>query len=203
MFLVEHRVNFPLKIIKSDYAELDVQIDQYDQLVVRHDPDGDGILLDWYLEKSAHKKFFVDIKQNMSTRYYERMVAAFGDRLLGLFDVPYPALHYITKAGLPVYHRLSEAEVANESAYYWLDPLVSQELPTFKSLLKSTPSYAQIILCCPSLHGANWREVENFLSWVKLEMLLGQGQKIQGIVTKEIERARQIIFKEHVETSYD
>jgi hypothetical protein len=183
MKIIEHRVNKPIVDIKTPYAEIDIHINKHGDVVVRHEPiDEDYYSLDEYLCISKHEKFFVDIKQNLDVDYLKKIIEEFGDRLLGLFDLPLPSAYYAAEAGIEFYGRLSEFEpVSHLTNKYWVDPLRTQYLLDYLNLLEDLDGDCCAIICCPSLHGHNLGFCKPFWHWLKFE---NKWDIIEGIVTK-------------------
>ena len=131
MLVIQHRVNSPLSLgtnlyhLKSKFVEVDVHIKYNGEVVVKHSPDDrhSELPIKDYFKAMEYPylpnhvdKYFVDIKQNMDVYYLKKIVNIFGDKLLGLFDVPFPSSFYANKAGLPIYRRISEYE-ANDTTF--------------------------------------------------------------------------------------
>jgi hypothetical protein len=186
MLVIQHRANSPYIIAQSDIAEIDVQIDNLGRVVVGHEPDGINIAAEMFLESTAFDKFFLDIKQNLSSEQYEKIKRAFKGRYIGLFDVPMPAGYYLSK-NTNFYSRLSEYEEATGlTTNFWLDPLTSWAVETYDWLLNQTFDGNGVIVACPSLHEQTVLQCKPIWNWIK-----ENDSKIKGIVTKH-----PSIFKE-------
>jgi len=188
MLIIQHRANNLIDPITSDVAEIDVHIDTCGDIIIKHSVDEPGWDLDEYLLSSKHKKFFVDIKQNLDVEYYKKIEEEFGDRLIGLFDVPFPSSFYANKERLPIYRRISEYE-SNDTNFYtrfWIDPLLSWGPEKYSTLISRNIMYGKIIVACPSLHGQPIEVCK------KLWRYLEQRKDIEGIVTKYVDEFRRI-----------
>lgn len=195
MLVIQHRANELTIPITSDAAEIDVHIDTYGDIVVKHDPDASGWKLDYFLSCTKHKKFFVDIKQNLSIHYYKKIIEAFGNRLIGLFDVPFPSAYELAWNNVDFYARLSEYEMApvKLTNKFWLDPLANWDELTYSYLLHSLLCEDKVMICCPSLHGRPIEECRVIWDWMKNQTLVAKHDRIQGIVTKHVEEARSVL----------
>lgn len=197
MLVIQHRVNELGAPAFTDVAEIDVHIDKYGRILVKHCPDEEGSTLSYYLSSSKHKKFFVDIKQNLSVEHYKKIIKAFGDRLFGLFDIPMPAAYFTDREGIDFYHRLSQFEDAsylskNSGNKYWLDPLGNWpgecDLHTYSHLLGNILYSDFVVIACPSLHN---RGLQACIDVWKLAA--GNKDKVVGIVTKYPKECREIV----------
>lgn len=188
MLIIQHRANNLTDPVTSDIAEVDIHIDMNGDIVVKHDPSDSGWQLDYFLACTKHKKFFVDIKQNLSVDYYNKIIEEFGDKLIGLFDVPFPSSFFANKEKLPIYRRISEYE-SNDTNFYtrfWIDPLLSWGPEKYSILISRNIMYGKIIVACPSLHGQSIEVCK------KLWRYLEQRKDIEGIVTKYVDEFRRI-----------
>jgi hypothetical protein len=200
MKIFAHRVNDwkPGNIHAAHGAEIDVQIADNGDIVAKHDPCWNQvppILVKNIIENSGYDKFFVDIKQNLSVKFLEQIAVAFGDKLHGLFDVPYPSAYYARHLGVPIYQRLSEFEpYLNLTNMFWLDPLMSCTCDKYDKLLHGLPKDSKVMICSPELHGQI--TVPAVWDWLKYKLKEGDS-RIEGLVTKAPDRAL-IYFKEYV-----
>jgi hypothetical protein len=192
MKIFAHRVNDwkPGNIHGIYGAEIDVQFSDTGKIVAKHEPYGNQvppIPIENVLKHSGFDKFFVDIKQNMDTKYLQKIVDLFGDKLHALFDVPYPSMFFCIREQLPVYGRISEQESAIDGVKgYWLDPLEDTSLDKYTSLLAQVPHNSKVIVCSPDLHLEPFHDV-----WEWLQFRINSGDtRIEGIVTKQIMNAK-------------
>ena len=194
MLVIEHRANFLSYPKKSNLGEIDVHLLEDGVFGVKHDIDGHGWELESFLERSNREKFFVDIKQNLPTDVYERLIKIMGDKLIGLFDVPMPAAYFLAKKGVKFYERLSELEnPTNLTDRFWLDPLANQVVPHFERLLWETTANQKFIYASPELHGHSFLEASN--AWGALKAFVSTENryaKLEGIVTKYPEEFTKI-----------
>lgn len=193
MKIIQHRCNLPflpLKMlgIQPEYVEIDVHIDNRGNVVIKHNPDDDSYPVNGFNSylgcMQGIKGFLVDIKQNLPVEYLERIVKAFGSRLLGLIDVPWPSVYYARQAGLDVIGRVSEYEQPNRIFdRFWLDPLESWTCDEYMDLLDDIQcdTGGSAIIAAPSLHGGT-EQHDVFL----MEKLIEHDDDgvIEGIVTK-------------------
>lgn len=198
MLIIQHRANSLHHAVLSDAAEIDVHLTESDGFIVKHNIDECGWELSSFLERTRYKKFFVDIKQNLEVEHYRRLVKLFGDRLIGLFDVPFPSAYYAEQAGLPIYHRFSEVESPFGTGFaefrggfrpnkIWFDPLMAQDDCQF-GMMFLPPHNVKMIVACPSLHGHPFDsciKVWNFIRERTYKL------NIEGIVTKHTTEAQE------------
>jgi hypothetical protein len=188
MLVIQHRVNVIYTEHSAQYAEVDVQVADDGSLVIKHNPDDYPVSLESYLKWSKFDGYFVDIKQNMDVKYIKYIAEAFGDKLLGLFDIPMPSVFFTPHLNLPIYLRVSELEPYNKNfRHIWLDPLKSYSPSRYGGLLNLLPHYTdiQVIVACPSLHGKTMRECKEVWEYLKKH-------NIQGIVTKHVKECTKI-----------
>jgi len=200
MKIFAHRVNDwkPGNYTGAHGAEIDVQFLNDGRIVAKHDPYHGlppGNIAN-ILEYSGYDKFFVDIKQQLEVKHLEKIAYIFGDKLHGIFDVPFPLQYYASRTNLPIYQRLSEWEPAsNLTGRYWLDPLMACSSWKYQKLLSTVKKGEKVMLCSPELHGQSCNIVDVWM-WVE-ERLKDGDERIEGIVTKLPDRALEI-FKEYV-----
>lgn len=187
MLIIQHRVNELEIPVYSKYGEIDIHLNFYDELHVNHDVQGPGWKLENFFEKTEFEKFFVDIKQNLPVEDLQRIVEIFDERLIGIFDVPFPSAYYAMKAGCPIYFRRSEYEpMHSEFDKYWLDPLTRWDPNIYASLL---PHKGEVIIACPSLHGRLTKECREVWNWIRRV----DDSRIKGIVTKHVKECGEIL----------
>lgn len=185
--IIAHRVNhWNVRNKHGVYgAEIDVQVMNDGTIKAVHDPN------DWrpgsiseIFDYAGYYKFFVDIKQNLDVRFLRRIVDLFEDRLIGLFDVPWPSAYYARRAGLPIWERLSEYEpVRGKCKRFWLDPLRGWHSSKYERLLKQVPRGSKVIVCSPELHEESQSsELISCWGWIKDNVANG---RIYGLVTKK------------------
>lgn len=188
MKIIQHRVNGAGGLRpRSKWAEIDVHVDHNGNLIAKHDPDDP-----WptYAESyvPSWDGFFVDIKQNLRVEYYNKIAELFGSKLIGLFDVPFPAAYFLAKSkpAYPVYYRYSELEKQQYFAtHLWLDPIVSQDFYAYANLINDAMSYTKsIIVAAPSLHGGSLNDDKNIYWLLKNMGRQNNGLPIDGLVTK-------------------
>lgn len=193
MLILAHRVNdfIPGNTTSADGAEIDVQVCDDGVIRAKHDPCWNQVpplRVSTIIEKSGYNKFFVDVKQSLKPVFIKLIADQFGDKLLGLFDIPMPSVYFTPSLRLPIYIRVSELEPYNRNFNkVWLDPLKSHSPSRYGGLLTLLPSHSQVdvIVACPSLHGKSLRECKQVWSYLK-------NKNIQGIVTKHVEVCREI-----------
>jgi len=189
MKVIEHRINLPSTEPITPYAEIDVQLGERGLFLVRHDITDSGPYLFQYLRESKHESFLVNVKQSLSITHLSRLIEEMGDRLIGLFDVPWPLMYYASNSNYPVYCRISQYEPPNWlTCKYWLDPLGFEEPGTYNVLyevIRETQAYNEIMVCCPSLHHYELDKCKEVWEWMK------DKEQIQGIVTKYAEECRE------------
>jgi len=198
MKIITHRVNGWSSTNEFDVygAEIDVQVCADGRIRAFHEPDEirpTNLLT--IFEYSKYKRFFVDIKQNLDIRWLKHIVATFGSKLIGLFDVPFPSIYYAHQAGLPVWDRLSEYEAARgcggiRSRKFWLDPLKSWSPGTYGGLLHQTSKDSKVMICSPELHGCRKEIVDDCWGWMQRRIDNGD-ERIWGIVTKRPSEAKE------------
>jgi len=179
MLVIQHRANNIHDPVYTDVGEIDVHIDSEGSMVVKHHLEDCGWELEFYLERATHKKFFVDIKQNLRVKDYVRIINAVGDRLIGLFDVPMPAGYFLARSGISFYARLSEIERPTTlTDKFWLDPLINWSPESYDVISNSIfVDKLKTIVACPSLHGRDAIECRTLWRWLK-------DNRFKGIVTK-------------------
>ena len=180
-------------------AEVDIQVCDDGQLRTKHEPafDINNIELSIILEYSGYEHFFVDIKQNLDVKWLKLIHKTLGDKLFGLFDIPFPSAYFAAKENMPIYARLSEFE---PTSYlfdkYWVDPLDSQTKHIHSTLITSTEAHHNLIIACPSLHGHTLAEC--LIVWDILINLQNHQYKrwgnIDGIVTKFPQEASKLLL---------
>jgi len=183
MKVIEHRVNLPKQATITPYAEIDIHVGEHGRLVVKHDLEGKGWDIGRYIHESSHEKFFVDIKQNLDVVHYQMIINQFGERLLGIFDVPFPSAYFASQAGIEFYGRLSEFELAPMRLVnkYWVDPLSEWDDKMYRRLTYSVGYGAEVILACPSLHEKGIADCDEVWKWMRDTHMK---DRIEGIVTK-------------------
>jgi len=192
MLIIQHRANSLSDSVTSNCAEIDIHLDVYGDLGVKHDVCESGWILQSFLERTGYKNFFVDIKQNLSTKDYLRVIEIFGDRLIGLFDVPMPAAYFLSRDNIPFYARLSEFELPDTlSTRYWLDPLTKWDGTIHNALLTMLAPRNRVVVACPSLHGQSVEKCENVWSLFSLWDKTEGAPIIEGIVTKHVLRCQE------------
>ncbi len=194
MLVIQHRSNDISKACLSEYAEIDVQINHKGKPIVRHNPYGDYVRLDMFINLMKYDKVFVDIKQNLDVKDLKKIVEECGDKLIGLFDVPFPSVYYASHWRWPIYHRVSEWESGYPiygPSKYWLDPLENYHVEKYQILYDGiqnrSQGFDQIIVACPSLH------FEPIDSSIKIWEWMKDKKSIQGIVTKHVAKCREIL----------
>jgi len=182
--VIQHRYNDPLKPLHSKYVEIDVHVAENSTLIVKHDPDDNVRYRASYMAKlEGIEGFFVDIKQSLDIQNLKRIADNFGDKLIGLFDVPFPSAYFARKAGIPVYGRISEFEpIERLFDRFWIDPLTSWNYKRYVDLLKTTDQNHKVIIAAPSLHG-HGPEIDIKVA-LALMNVLGRFGQVEGIVTK-------------------
>lgn len=193
MMILQHRANNLAKPVKTNYAEIDVQIDATNQIVVSHELWTEGAQVDYFLDNSRYEKFLINIKQNLDVKDLRRIVNKFYKRSLGLFDVPFPSAYYAVKAGLKVWGRLSEYEKLNRLfSRFWVDPLVAQTPDHFLTLIAQADPNHELIIASPDLHGASFDNVLSVWEALKCERNndIVVRRKIVGLVTRYAEVAK-------------
>jgi len=197
MQILAHRILKPSK--EYEAVEIDVQVDEGGAPVVWHDCTNllIGKTLHTYMEQSAARSIFVDIKQNLPVEQLRNIVDVVGDRLLGLFDVPFPSAYFARKEGLPIYARLSEYEPVNRLFdSFWVDPLAAQTFSTHAHLITSTDPHHKLVVACPSLHGHHLEYSRDvWRTFKRLNESTGRRQwgNILGMVTKFPLEARSFL----------
>ncbi len=196
MKLIAHRINDwkPGNIHGAYGAEIDVQVCDDGRLRAKHNPSDNQlppIPIEEVIDHSGYERFFVDIKQNLDIYYLRKIVYAFGDKLIGLFDVPFPSSFYAYKDNLPIYSRVSEYELPYKMlGKVWLDPLESYNIHKYASLLIRAKYQAwdsiKTIVACPSLHGKGLSECVPVWRWASKQ------KEVFAIVTKHIGECRRI-----------
>jgi len=200
MKLIEHRVNDwkPGNIHGAYAAEIDVHVCDDGILRAKHNPSGnefEPVTVEDMLLHSDYEHFFVDIKQNLDLYYLQKIVDTFGDKLIGIFDVPFPSSYYAYKAGLPMFSRISEYEMPYKMlGNIWLDPLEAQNVFRYASLFNKAKydtwenwAKTNFIIACPSLHGINVSKCIPVWQWAM------KHEQIFGIVTKCVDECRKVI----------
>jgi hypothetical protein len=192
MKFIQHRANDHKMVASTPFAEIDVWVCDDGSLKVKHDVKGDPgsvppIHLQDYLRHSPYQRYFVDIKQSLCDEDYLRIIKTIGrGRLIGLFDIPWPAYHRLVNLNLPavdIYARYSEHERSRGSGHVrnlWLDPLDDWSAKNYCDLICDTDEEDAIIVASPELHGRSKEEAEKV--W---EMLgIYKFAEVVGIVTK-------------------
>ena len=199
MLVIQHRANGLLRHWSNTapavgIAEVDVHIDMYGEILVKHNPNEPGYKLSYFLKYSKHEKFFVDIKQNLPVPLLLKIMRAFDKRSIGLFDVPMPSAYFLAKEGVNFYSRLSEYERPEGlTNRYWLDPLETWDFKTYKHLIHSLQDTDRTIIACPSLHGQPLSVCQRLWKWIKVEVQIGGHDRIEGIVTKHVEECEKVL----------
>jgi len=203
MKIIAHRVNNwkPVNRFGVYGAEIDVQVSNDGKIRAFHEPNesrpGE---LDMIFDHSGYDKFFVDIKQNLDVEWLKKIVKVFGNRLLGLFDVPHPSAYYAHEAKLPIWDRLSEYEAVRghggiSSKKFWLDPLRSWSPGAYGGLLNQVPKDGQVIICSPELHGRRGDMILDCWEWARNRVQVKGDERIFGIVTKKSQDAKEFFSK--------
>lgn len=199
MLVIQHRANELSTSLESNITEIDVHLSDQWGWTVKHDIRSQGWRLDYFLDKSESNKFFVDIKQNLSINHYVELVKLFGDRLVGLFDLPMPSAYFATSSklfNLPIYLRVSEFEFPNKlSNKYWIDPLCSQSAVRHSMIfnkIRDMHENPRVIFACPSLHGKELPQCKSVWNWIKNMSSLDK-RFVQGVVTKHVAKCQEII----------
>ena len=192
MRIIQHRYNDPNDSLYAKSVEIDVHVIENGSLAVKHDPDSIGVRASYFAKNTPNiDGFFVDIKQNLSVPHLKRIVGTFGKKLLGIFDVPFPSAYFATKAGLPVYARLSEFEpVQMLFDKFWLDPLVSWTPKKYLELFGSTSTHHKVVVAAPSLHG------HSCATDIRVAQALERADvcsQIEGFVTKHPRRVSRAL----------
>lgn len=163
----------------SEYGEIDIQIDNLGRVMAQHDPDEKyPIYVEQLLDR--YKSFIVDIKQNMQLCYFDKIAAAFGNKLEGFIDVPYPCASEVRRK-YKVFERHSEYEKNSCAEQYYLDPLKSWD-ESYKELMEEISCYGspnETIIAAPDLHG-----VAAVNSLQVISDLIKEYPQIYGIITK-------------------
>lgn len=197
MKIIAHRKN-DLRQSKLgwDYAEIDVQLSDEGIWVVKHDVDERyPVYLNSFLEAFQNKKFFVDIKQNISASLFDDLLDIVGKQLLGIFDVPFPSAYYCSSSA-NLYARLSDFEPPNRIfSNYWMDPLASFQPDRYAYLLGLLEHSNRVIVCSPELHGVkDWTMIKPVWAYLKKASKAAHpemyGGFIEGLVTKHVEEAK-------------
>lgn len=192
MIIIEHRRNDIAYGANTTHAEIDVQINHKGEVVVGHDLWGKTLKAEFFLKYSAHKKFFVDIKQNLPIEKLQLIADVFGDRCIGLFDVPFPSAYFAVKAGLNVCGRISEFEPINHLfSKFWVDPLASQGSVLTDLFCRTQPNH-RLIVASPELHGHGIERA--FEAWDAIKLKLewpNVGGNPVGLVTKFPREAKE------------
>lgn len=188
--------------VLSNAAEVDVWVCDDGKLRLKHDVKGDKgippILVEEYLSNSYFEKFFVNIKQSLSTDDYTRILSAFSDRLIGIFDIPSVDKYRLIRAnsGCYIYDRMSEIEEPTLPAI-WLDSLIQQswyDYQGFLTRIKHQFGEARVIIACPSLHNRDAAHAEeNCWKLIKHMREFKSPVVIEGLVTKYPVEAREVI----------
>lgn len=163
----------------SDYAEVDIQIDNRGRVMAMHNPDEPYPM---YVEQllGRYKGFIVDIKQNMPRYYFDKIATTFGEKLEGFIDVPYPCVVEVRRE-YKVFERYSEYESPKCAEQYYLDPLKSWN-ESYKELMDDISclgSPNQTIVAAPDLHG-----VAAVNSLQVIDALIKEYPQIYGVITK-------------------
>lgn len=201
MIFIQHRLNSPLRIgpnvkLPSTFAEVDVHISYKGQVVIKHNPDdrsGEWPVEEYLasMEKKGLTGYLVDIKQNLDVKYLDRIAKAFGSKLIGLFDIPWPSLHdALRKTTLPIYCRVSEYEPFHTSyPGVWLDPLMLWTPSHYVSLFRHIEAQGapNIIVAAPSLHGHRKEMDLKVMRRLLDEDSKGNLKLIKGVVTKHVD----------------
>lgn len=195
MKIIQHRVNDILGLNKqTNYAEVDVWIDGTGKVLCHHEPDEDIKTYPALLMRKRFEGFFINIKQSLSIPNLSKVMAAFEDKVIGLFDVPWPQALEAHYHGCPVYFRLSEYEAPPPGAgLIWLDPLMGNSGNNYLDLISQVPIDGKVIIASPELHGRSFEASQNVWRYIKscLEKEISIGL-IEGIVTRYPKQAAEI-----------
>lgn len=201
MKIIQHRVDGDSKSL-SPYAEVDVHINHFGHVVIGHDPD-DLINYDEFTYVAdvydKHDKFFVDIKQNLPLKHLKKIVDVFGNKLLGIFDVPWPSAFYAQKDKIaPIYHRVSDYESPFPfGSAFWIDPIGTNFAPfdydriLINTFIAIAGRSSKFIVACPSLHGYDLKATVSVWEFIRAAQKIGQEIAVEGIVTKFTEEAKE------------
>ena len=195
MIVIQHRAADVTGFTnKAEFAEIDVHINSIGDVVIKHDPDDVEWEIDHFFRVSKHKKFLIDIKQNLHIDYLEKIAEEFEGRSLGFFDVPFPSAFYARQQGFKIWARLSEFEPINYLFdHFWVDPLASWTGGKYLSLMAKADQNHKMMIASPELHGVERSQM--LAVWETIQMVTSGDVEIRGeivgMVTKYPKEAEE------------